>query len=238
MAKFRKCKAHIRRELSSDRWDERLDDIVALPPKETIGPLLALLPTGDVVKWRAVIALGLTVSRLADASMEEARVVMRRLLWHMNEESGNIGWGIAEAMAEIMANHSRLREEYAHILVSYVRETGKDDNYLEHGPLRGGVYWGIGRLARIEPRHMHMAVMPLLAALKEEEDQARGLVVWALCGLHNICDPAECIQVCTHLADMTGHGGRVELLVDRRVRHVTVGALVQEALRVFACADA
>ncbi|MBW1668705.1 MAG: hypothetical protein JRI79_09340 [Deltaproteobacteria bacterium] len=76
--------------------------------------------------------------------MEAARTVMRRLMWNLNEESGGIGWGSPEAMAEILSRHRSLANEYARILISYAMENG---NYLEMEMLQRGLLWGIGRLA-------------------------------------------------------------------------------------------
>jgi len=88
------------------------------------------------------------MATLADADMEAARVVMRRMIWQLNEESGGIGWGMPEAMGETMARHEGLAQEYAHMLVSYIQEDG---NFLEHVPLQRGVLWGLGRLAQARP---------------------------------------------------------------------------------------
>jgi hypothetical protein len=75
--------------------------------------------------------------------MEHARIIMRRLMWTLNDESGGIGWGVPEAMAEIMINHKGLFKEYAHILMSYAEGGG---NYLDHEPLKRGVIKAIERL--------------------------------------------------------------------------------------------
>ena len=61
--------------------------------------------------------MGALVFSLAEQDMESARVVMRRLMWNLNDESGGIGWGSPEAMGEIMARHSGLAEEYSKISV-------------------------------------------------------------------------------------------------------------------------
>ena len=60
--------------------------------------------------------MGASLARLADADMEAARIVMRRLLWSLNDESGGIGWGAPESMAEAMCRHQGLALEYAHML--------------------------------------------------------------------------------------------------------------------------
>ena len=83
--------------------------------------------------------------------MEQARIIMRRFLWMLNDESGGIGWGVPEAMGEVMATNSRLAHEYSHMLVSYTLDDGpelfQDGNFLEMTPLQQGVLWGLLRLA-------------------------------------------------------------------------------------------
>lgn len=233
MAKFRSLKTRIRCLLLADDWEQQLEQVVSLSPKEAVGPLFSFLLFGGEMKWRAVTALGLIVSKMADSSMEDARIVMRRLLWHMNEESGNIGWGIPEAMAEVMANHPRLAGEYDRMLVSYIRETGDDDNYLDHPPLRRGVYWGIGRLAQVEPEKMRLAVPSLSLALEDEDAQGRGLAAWALTQLSTHVSPQDAAAIRTRLAAMVDDPAEVELFAGRCVVCTTTGRLAREALDVF-----
>ncbi len=75
------------------------------------------------------------MANFAEEDMESARVIMRRLMWSLNDESGGIGWGSPEAMGEIIASHDGLAKEYAHVLISYVWEEG---NFLEYEPLQRG----------------------------------------------------------------------------------------------------
>ncbi len=223
MAKFRSLKADLRHQLMADDWQDNLIAIAALPGKETVGPLMSFLLFGGEMKWRAATALGLCVAALADENMEQARVVMRRLLWHMNEESGNIGWGIPEAMAECMANHSRLADEYNRMLHSYVRETSEDDNYLDHGPLRAAVYWGLGRLAQVRPELVRPAERALWWGLEDEHHAGRGTAAWAL-GILQAHGTAGRIR--TLLGDTTP----VEIFEDRKTACATVGQLARQAL--------
>ena len=223
MGRFRSLKTKIRCLLLDANWEENLSEIVALEPRESVGPLFSFLLFGGEMKWRAVTALGLVVSRLANEDMEQARVVMRRFLWHMNEESGNIGWGIAESMGEVMANHSRLAEDYNRMLHSYIRETGDDDNFLDHPPLRRGVYWGIGRLAKERPDLMKNATRSLLLGLEDEDHHGRGIAAWAL----GILGAKEAAPQLKHMVnDFTP----VELFDERRMLCTTTGALAQQAL--------
>ena len=99
--------------------------------------------------------MGETVARLADVDMEAARIVMRRFLWSLNDESGGIGWGAPESLAEIMCRHAGLAEEYVHMLISYMRDDGEeicqDGNYIEHPLLQRGLLWGMARLSGCRP---------------------------------------------------------------------------------------
>ena len=84
-----------------------------------VNPLRSALCSDEEAKWPAVTLMGLLTAELAERDLESARVVMRTLAWNLTEESGGIAWGTPESMAEIMACHEILGNEYAPILVSY-----------------------------------------------------------------------------------------------------------------------
>jgi hypothetical protein len=121
--------------------------------------------------------MGLLTAELAREDMEEARELIRRLMWTLNEESGSSGWGAPEAMAEIMAVHEGLAAEYAHMLVSYMREDG---NYLENPFLQRDLLRGIGRLSGARPELMkkHGADLHLPPFLGSTDRVVQGLAAW------------------------------------------------------------
>ena len=126
-----------------------MEKILGYPAQKVINPLFSFIQhTVEPVKWRAVRAMGRVVAGMAEHDIESARIVMRRLMWSLNDESGGIGWGAPEAMGEIMAQDQRLAEEYHHMLISYLDEKG---NYLEHEPLRKGAVWAVDRLCSARP---------------------------------------------------------------------------------------
>jgi len=227
MSKFRRLKPGILAILEQDGWQDRFEaDLAAMDAQELIGPLFSLLlhPAGDI-RWRAVTALGATVARLADENMERARVVMRRFLWHMNEESGNVGWGIPESMGEAMARHPKLASEYYKKLASYVQcpDCIGDDNYLDHPPLRQATYWGLARLAQDRPELAAFAAADLTAALESEDPASQGVIAWAL-GLMGAAEAKDAIAALTDRQD------QLELFRDGATRQTTLGALAREAL--------
>jgi len=135
--------------LKSDDFETSIQDIHELPRQKTINILFSFLCSADKdVKDRAITAMGEIVSRIAEQDLEGARGVMRRLIWSLNEESGWIGWGSAEAMGEIMARNGTLAKEYHNMLISYITE---GDNYLLYDKLRAEVVLGLKRLASVYP---------------------------------------------------------------------------------------
>ena len=177
---FRTLKSSIRSRLESADWPAFAQELEALPARELVGPLFACLPLGGEATGRAAAALGRAVSRMADEHMEEARNVIRRLMWHMNEESGNIGWGIPEACAEVLAQHRRLWDEFHPILFSYITNTGKEDNFCDHAVLRRSCFRAVERLALARPDLAPKARGPLQAGLRDEDPICRELAREAL----------------------------------------------------------
>lgn len=180
MARMRALKKELKDWLSAEDWQSRLPDIAALDAREAAGPLLSFLLLGGDMAFRAAQGLGVTVAALAEQEMEPARNIIRRLMWHMNEESGNIGWGIPEAFAEILARCPKLNKEFAHVLLSYIVDTGKDDNFCDHGVLRRSCFWAVGRLAQVHPEMGVRARPWLLRGLADADIPCRGMAAWAL----------------------------------------------------------
>jgi hypothetical protein len=129
-------KQYLQTRMQAENFNDTLLAILDLPARKVVNPLISFFCSRDaILRWRSVSALGAVVARLADENRESARVVMRRLMWSLNDESGGIGWGAPEAMGEITARHAGMAGEYGHILLSYLAEDG---NYLEHEVLQRG----------------------------------------------------------------------------------------------------
>lgn len=235
MARFRQKKQELQALLLQAEWSPIPSQLAAMSCMEAVSPLLSFLLGGGLLKWRAVLALGLVVGRLAEENMETARTVMRRLLWHLNEDSGNIGWGIAESMGEILAQSPRLAAEYGRILLSYARQTGKADNYIEHGPLRRGVYWGIGRFALVSPPARPLAVALLAEGLHDEDRPAGGVAAWALgqVAAQEKISGQEWEAISVSLREMAGASAVCEVLQGEEVRQESVSVFAGEALRAI-----
>ena len=175
-ATHRALKAHMRDLLLEADFGQAMAALTALPARRAVNPLFSFFCSETpLLRWRAVSGMGVVVSHLADTEMESARVVMRRLMWTLNDESGGIGWGAPEAMGEITARHAALAAEFACILVSYIRP---DCNFLEHPVLQRGVLWGLGRLAHSRPETAAQAVPFVRPFLASADAWHRGHAAW------------------------------------------------------------
>ncbi len=207
--------------LKADDFAEGLETVRSYPARRVINPLFSCLcSTEPEIKWRAITALGAVVANLAQDDMESARVVMRRMIWNLNDESGGIGWGLPETMGEVMARHEGLAREYAMILQSYIRTDG---NFLEHEPLQRGVLWGLGRLAQEKPELVKTSIPHVQPFLSSEDAVLRGLAVWTLGFLGGD-------QVDAVLADLESDDTEVTLFLNGTERTYRISELARNAL--------
>lgn len=156
--------------------EEALGAICRMPRRKVVNALLPFFYSKNPLHfWQAITAMGAVVSLLAEENVESARVVMRRLMWNLNDESGGIGWGSAEAMGEIMARNDRMAEEYACLLISYINPCG---NFIDNLALQKGILWGLGRLAQDRPHRAEDASEFLVPFLTSPNPLLRGLAAW------------------------------------------------------------
>ncbi len=175
----RALKKTVRELLLRKDLDAALEQLYTMKLRRVINPLFSFFCSGDeMLRWRSITAAGAIISKMADRQIEDARIMMRRLMWTLNDESGGIGWGSPEAMGETMARSAVLAKEYAAIFASYLNPDG---NYLEHEILQRGVLWGASRLARSRGTAAARTA-PFLGAFMESNDPVhRGLA--ARCAL-------------------------------------------------------
>jgi hypothetical protein len=219
----RQLKKRVAAYLQAEDFVQGLHEIKQLPPRQVVNPLFSFLCSIDErTKWRAVTAMGNVVSDLAASEPESARVVMRRFIWQLNDESGGIGWGCPESMAEVMAQNEKMAEEFGCLLISYIQPEG---NYLEHPVLQRGVLWGVGRLAHSRPQYAHHADEHLHSYMQTPDPILRGLAAWA-------AGPIAGNETISLLEKLIHDQGQLTLYRDGQIKQYTVGQLTQEALEV------
>lgn len=193
MKNRREIKKHVFSLLSQEAFDDAHHGVGKLPPKECINPLFsAICRPEERLRWFAISCFGAVLGRLVKDDPEAARIVMRRFLWSLNDESGGIGWGAPESMAESMISSTLLRKEYLHMLVSYAKHDGEelfqDGNYLELPELQRGLLWGIERVSSLFPEDFenHDINFELGEYLTATDTTVRGLALKCIINLKRV----------------------------------------------------
>ena len=146
---MKKFKEEVLELLEQNDFENNIQKIHKYDERKIVNALFSFLCSTDKkIKEHAITAMGEVVSKIVESDMEFARVIMRRLMLNLNDESGGIGWGAPEAMGEIMARNENLAEEYHKILISYTLGGG---NELDFKELQKDVIAGLKRLSRVRP---------------------------------------------------------------------------------------
>ncbi len=151
--KGRELKSKIYDILQNDDWYKSLIELITIQKSTVSSALFSFVYNPNpIIKWRAVSAFGILSDILSDNDIDKIRILVRRCIWMLTEESGGIPWGVPEVIGEILAKNKQMATEFNNMLMSYIYESDGPENYLEHTPLRQGVYWGILRLAQSFPK--------------------------------------------------------------------------------------
>jgi len=127
------------------------------------------------LRWYALSALEALAQNFAAQYDEVYRNVIRRAVWAMADESGNVPWAAPEMMAVVIKACPAQYKEFVKIMV----HNGLDSPMCHHGVLWAVGYLGTEFLSELEP------FMPkLMRFLDAKDDELRGLAVWALKALH------------------------------------------------------
>jgi len=226
----------VRREvmhiLGAQDWQSQWAEYkTAQPASKLIAPLFsALFSIHPEVHWHAVTCMGDLGQDLATHGLQTLRVIMRRFMWSLNDESGGIGWGAPEAMGELMAQNTPLATEYSSILLSYIVDREGPDNYLEYAPLRQGAYWGIARLAQTHPELVQPAEKSLENGLSVEACSQSLLLLcltWA-----NLQSLPPTASHALHL--LTDRQDQVQIYWNEKFQQFVLSDQAQKALMVHA----
>lgn len=181
------------RELVSDGSLEELA-VWAQQDRYVLRPLLGLLfDTDELICRRTIHTLGLIAPRIFAEDPERIRLIIRQQFWHMNDESGNVGWYAPQVIGEIVASVPALVDEYARRLPPFFVEE----------PFEAGAYWAVARIAENRPEVYRAITSKLVAATADPDASIR---YYSLLALSRI-DPAAASDAA---GAMVGDGAEVQ----------------------------
>ncbi len=171
MAHFRKLKEEIRHYLNNQEFqlDTLPQSLKNTEKEQWISPLFACLLEVEPLLSRSAQMLGYTIAKIYEENKEKARIIIRRMIWQMNEESGNIGWGIPLAFAYSLIHSKGLTEEYHRILISYIRDRNADSNYCDFAPLRIQCFNAVEILLDTYPEYIAFSSQALLQGIDDTD---------------------------------------------------------------------
>ncbi len=175
----RKTKIKVGEILAGPSREKAFERLAKIPDEQLIGHLFShFYDKNELIRFRATAAMGVLGARMARTRIEKARIILRRLMWNLNDESGGIGWGSPEAMGEILFHSPELAREFKSILFSYLDPIR---NFIEHPILQRGVLWGIGTFLQACPHELDPDTEGLLFGRLHSSDYVkRGYAVRAL----------------------------------------------------------
>lgn len=167
----RKTKEKVGNILMEADRDSAFEKLFQIPDEQLVGHLFSYFYNkNELIKFRSISAMGLLGSRMAVRNMEKARIVLRRIMWNLNDESGGIGWGSPEAMGEILSLSPELAPEFKSILFSYLDPAG---NPIDHEMLQQGILWGIGTYLKAHPQDLNEKIKAMLYCYLDSKDPVK-----------------------------------------------------------------
>jgi HEAT repeat protein len=159
------------RQLVLNSSHQQLITLAKSDPKRILRYLMRLSYTvDDLLRYRAIEALGLISRVIAEHDPETILDLIRRVIWSMNDESGAQSWSAPEIIAEIIYNNPGLYAEFASVMIL----ASIDEEIFQQGML-----WSIGRLSG-KVDYINEVLPKIITFLDHPQAAFRGYAAWAL----------------------------------------------------------
>jgi hypothetical protein len=166
----------------------------------------------DLLHWRALEGLG----QVAAVQPGQVQLLIPRLLWLLNEDSGSFGWGAAAALGEIARGNISLVKEIIPMFCGFLEEEFS----------RAPMLWGVGRLAEVAPERLNEVLPMIVPFLTSTAAQERGLAAWVVGKARYGAAEAEVRALLSDAAP-------VAIYERGELRRTTVAEVAREALTVL-----
>ncbi len=175
--------------MNGEQWKKNIDEAVRnedrtglvelarQQPARTLRYLISRLCSADAEsKWKAVRALALVAGDREGFSENRIRELLRRFMWLLTDESGNVPFGVPEAFGEVLVARPELQAEFLPLLCSFAYDPGR----MQTGALEQGVFWALGRIGQPAANCSPEAVEAVVRASQEHpEPETRSIAAWA-----------------------------------------------------------
>ena len=163
-------------------------------------------------RWHAVMALEALAEAYGADHDEIYRNVIRRAVWAMADESGNVPWAAPEMMAAVIKAQPEQYREFVKIMIT---------NGLDSPMCHLGVLWSIGYLGEAYLDDIEPYLHRIVKFLDHADGELRGTAVWALKQLHY--EPAF-----VKINSMADDAAEVWIFEDGALQRKTISQIVCE----------
>ena len=125
----------------------------------------------NVQRWHAISALEALAEAYAADNEEIYRNVIRRAVWAMADESGNVPWAAPEMMTAVIKACPQHYREFVKIMIT---------NGLDSPMCHLGVLWSVGHLGSDYLNEIEPFMNRIMKFLDHKDGELRGTAVWAL----------------------------------------------------------
>ncbi|MDY0131584.1 MAG: hypothetical protein RBR53_02850 [Desulforegulaceae bacterium] len=222
---YKKLKKLIKTKIESAPPSEAVKELNSFKFKQLAGPLKGLLFDPDpLIKFRASELLGLLAKDAAEENIEQVRDLMRQLMWNLNEESGGIGWGSVEAMAEIASNNKKILNEFFKIIISY--SDPLSSSFLDHEALHPGAAWAVGKILKETQEIDHYTKYVTKVLLDHKNPQVKGCALWGVSHLSDISGIDQSIK------DLEKSNESFDLYKNSRIETLSLTEMAEQILKL------
>jgi len=167
------------------------------------------------LRWPAIEAVAKVMERWWQAGQKEnVREYIRRLLWSMCDEAGEMGWSAPQTIAEIISAIPELLEPYGSNMIARA---------FDEPTLVAGGLWGIGHLGTKMKEAVESAQDVILGVFNTGDTEILGLAAWAMgeTGLK---------AALPYLVELTGRKESVQIYINGDFCQKTVDQWAQQAV--------
>ena len=170
-------KTDVKHAVNEKDWTE-LVQLARRDSGKVLRFLISHLCSGDAgLKWKTVRALGVVAADREGMGEDRIRELLRRFVWLLSDESGNVPFGVPEAFGEVLAARPEFQEEFLPLLCSLAYDSERNQT----GLIERGVFWALGRVGASVAACSPEAVEAVVRAAAEHADpETRNIAAWAL----------------------------------------------------------
>lgn len=93
-----------------------------------------------LLRWKAIEAMGFLAKERAQNDPEYFADIIRRHVWAMNEEGGNLSWSAPEIIGSIIVNQPDLYGEFATIMIGAA---------IDEAIFQKGMFWSVAQIGKV-----------------------------------------------------------------------------------------